>query len=236
MVVQRLLRRFGNGSIVLRQRFDAVLCRTGLVEATDHAVSILGRLGRMTSTVMTGEPLSTRAASIGKTSTSATGQRPYYLNTEETEPARFDASLGWFMQIDCDNHRNAFLSSPWVKAILPMRPGREHEAIAFLQRKGVAGTEGLDEPLSVRRRGGPPEYKEVQLLITDKTNREYFNSLHPVPIGDETVSKSQTRPAYRDCLCSWIRSTGGRYQIQQGCVPDVQRVDGSAADASDCRD
>jgi hypothetical protein len=39
--------------------------------------------------------------------------------------------------------RNAFLNAPWVKAIVPIRPGRERDAIDWL--KGVLeGDEGLD--------------------------------------------------------------------------------------------
>lgn len=45
------------------------------------------------------------------------GQRPTYLMTDETNPAPLGASLGWMMQIDGDSHRNAFLNSPWVKAV-----------------------------------------------------------------------------------------------------------------------
>jgi hypothetical protein len=44
------------------------------------------------------------------------------------------SSLGWLLQLDGDNLRNAFLNAPWVKAIIPIRPGREKAAFNWLQR------------------------------------------------------------------------------------------------------
>jgi hypothetical protein len=68
----------------------------------------------------------------------------YYI-TEESEPARLGSSLGWLLQLDGDNMRNAFLNAPWVKAIIPIRPGKEKAAMNWLQRLHVEGTEGLDD-------------------------------------------------------------------------------------------
>jgi hypothetical protein len=70
--------------------------------------------------------------------------RPNYMITEESEPARMGASLGWLLQLDGDTHRNAFLNSPWVKAVLPIRPGRELAALNWLKLAHVEGTEDLD--------------------------------------------------------------------------------------------
>ncbi len=50
------------------------------------------------------------------------------------------------MQLDGDARRNALLNSPWVKAVLPIRPGREQDAMQWLQRPEVVGGEGLNEP------------------------------------------------------------------------------------------
>ena len=47
-----------------------------------------------------------------------------YKITEESNPARMGSSLGWLLQLDGDNLRNAFLNAPWVKAVIPIRPGR----------------------------------------------------------------------------------------------------------------
>jgi hypothetical protein len=69
--------------------------------------------------------------------------RPNYLITEDSAVAKLGSSLGWLLQLDGDSMRNAFLNAPWVKAIVPIRPGREREATEWL--KGVLeGDAGLD--------------------------------------------------------------------------------------------
>jgi hypothetical protein len=67
-----------------------------------------------------------------------------YLITERSEPAPLGASLGWLLQLDGDDRRNAFLNSPWVKAVLPIIPGRERAAIEWLRQAHVEGHDGLD--------------------------------------------------------------------------------------------
>lgn len=67
----------------------------------------------------------------------------YYI-TEKSEPAKLGSSLGWLLQLDGDNLRNAFLNAPWVKAVIPIRPGRERAAMNWLKGVGVEGSEGLD--------------------------------------------------------------------------------------------
>ena len=68
----------------------------------------------------------------------------YYI-TEESEPAPLGASLGWLLQLDGDNMRNAFLNAPWVKAVIPIRPGQERAAMNWLRATHVEGSEGLDD-------------------------------------------------------------------------------------------
>ena len=55
-----------------------------------------------------------------------------YKITEDSQPAKFGSSLGWLLQLDGDNLRNAFLNAPWVKAVIPIRPGREKAALNWL--------------------------------------------------------------------------------------------------------
>ncbi|MFE9581549.1 hypothetical protein ACFYO1_34590 [Nocardia sp. NPDC006044] len=76
----------------------------------------------------------------------ANANRPdnYYITGDST-PARLGSSLGWVLQLDGDNSRNAFLNAPWVKAVVPVRPGRELDAVNWLQRNAVEGTDGLDD-------------------------------------------------------------------------------------------
>ena len=68
----------------------------------------------------------------------------YYI-TEESRSANQSASLGWLLQLDGDNLRNAFLNAPWVKAVILIRPGKERAAMNWLQRLHVEGTDGLDD-------------------------------------------------------------------------------------------
>jgi hypothetical protein len=68
----------------------------------------------------------------------------YYI-TEESRPAKLGASLGWLLQLDGDDLRNSFLNAPWVKAVIPIRPGKERAAMNWLQRLHVEGTDGLDD-------------------------------------------------------------------------------------------
>jgi hypothetical protein len=68
------------------------------------------------------------------------------------------SSLGWLIQIDGDERRNQFLNAAWVKAVLPVRPGHEVEALAWLKQAGVEGEAGLAEPYPVQP-GDPAEYQ-----------------------------------------------------------------------------
>lgn len=69
--------------------------------------------------------------------------RDSYYITEDSTPAKFGSSLGWLLQFDGDNRRNAFLNSPWVKAVMPIRPGKEKAAINWL--KAVEGMNGITD-------------------------------------------------------------------------------------------
>src|SRR5207302_1175136 len=68
----------------------------------------------------------------------------YYI-TEDSTPARLGSSLGWVLQLDGDNMRNAFLNAPWVKAVLPILPGKEKDALEWLRQSKVEGTDGLSD-------------------------------------------------------------------------------------------
>jgi hypothetical protein len=81
---------------------------------------------------------------VGWEGPKATGRPNNYLITEESDPAPAGSSLGWLLQLDGDALRNAFLNSPWVKAIVPIRPGKEEAAINWLTLANVAGATGLD--------------------------------------------------------------------------------------------
>lgn len=67
-----------------------------------------------------------------------------YFITEKSQAAKMGSSLGWLLQLDGDDMRNAFLNAPWVKAVIPIRPGKELEASNWLQQMHIEGTDGLD--------------------------------------------------------------------------------------------
>lgn len=82
------------------------------------------------------------ASTIGWGGVDDTRRDNYYI-TEDSEAAKFGSSLGWLLQLDGDNMRNAFLNAPWVKAVIPIRPGKEEAAINWL--KGVEGFNGIGD-------------------------------------------------------------------------------------------
>jgi len=67
-----------------------------------------------------------------------------YRITEDSTPAKLGSSLGWMIQLDGDNLRNAFLNAPWVKAVVPIRTGKETRAIDWLQGANVEGGDGMN--------------------------------------------------------------------------------------------
>jgi hypothetical protein len=67
--------------------------------------------------------------------------RDRYMITDESEPAKLGASLGWVLQLDGDNSRNAFINAPWVKVVVPIRPGREDAALNWLEK--IEGMNGI---------------------------------------------------------------------------------------------
>lgn len=66
----------------------------------------------------------------------------YYI-TEDSTPAKLGSSLGWLLQLDGDNFRNAFLNAPWVKAVIPIQEGHEWKALGWLSGSTVEGADGL---------------------------------------------------------------------------------------------
>ena len=69
-----------------------------------------------------------------------------YKITEESSTAKLGSSLGWLLQLDGDNLRNAFLNAPWVKAVIPIRPGREKAALNWLRVIEGHKNDGWDTP------------------------------------------------------------------------------------------
>ncbi|HKT83413.1 MAG TPA: hypothetical protein VJQ84_06205, partial [Solirubrobacterales bacterium] len=116
----------------------------------------------------------------------------YYI-TESSRPARLGSSLGWLLQLDGDDYRNAFLNAPWVKAVIPIRPGKEAAAFNWLQH--VEGMNGIG-PDDIYQ-GPEPEWSgkktvfEVLEILADRVAKKYEESLktkeYKDPIDDSSV-------------------------------------------------
>lgn len=109
----------------------------------------------------------------------------YYI-TEESTPARLGSSLGWLLQLDGDDHRNAFLNAPWVKAVLPIRPGKEKAALNWL--KHVEGINGIG-PNDLYTNPKDPAFNgkpmfDVLLTLADKVTQKHAVSNQTQPYQD----------------------------------------------------
>jgi hypothetical protein len=126
----------------------------------------------------------------------------YYV-TENSKPARLGSSLGWLLQLDGDDLRNAFLNAPWVKAVMPIRPGREKAALNWLKR--VEGTNGIG-PDDIYQ-GPEPEWAgkktvyEVLEILAERVAAKHRQSIDtkdfPDPLDDSsTVSSTPVDRVY----------------------------------------
>lgn len=97
---------------------------------------------KMNATEFNTTPNIMSASTVGWGGIEEVNRDNYYI-TESSEPAKLGSSLGWLLQLDGDNMRNAFLNAPWVKAVIPIRPGKEEAAINWL--KGVEGMNGITD-------------------------------------------------------------------------------------------
>lgn len=123
-----------------------------------------------------------------------------YFITENSEPAPLGSSLGWLLQLDGDDLRNAFLNAPWVKAVIPIRPGKEKAAIAWLQNVGVEGADGLDAIYSA------PEDELIRINVYLKTGKvpRQFSDAEWTAITEATAPNQVTIKQALEFLCSEV--------------------------------
>ncbi|MCW5599444.1 MAG: hypothetical protein KIT59_10095 [Nitrosomonas sp.] len=96
-----------------------------------------------------------------------------YRITEESAQAKLGSSLGWLLQLDGDNLRNAFLNAPWVKAVIPIRPGRETAALNWLRVIEGHENDGWDTPyLGAEAEFAGMKIGEVLEIIADRLQKE----------------------------------------------------------------
>jgi hypothetical protein len=103
--------------------------------------------------------------------------------------------LGWQVQLDGDDRRNEFLNAAWVKAVIPMRPGRELEALAWLQTEWVEGENGLDVEYQ-QQPGDPANYvgtiRQVLTLMAQDLQKQ--NTDFTASIATESVFENGFDP------------------------------------------
>jgi hypothetical protein len=131
--------------------------------------------------------------------------RDNYYITNDSDPAKMGSSLGWLLQLDGDSMRNAFLNAPWVKAVIPIRPGKEQAAINWL--KGVEGMNGItddviyhaSDPSEVDINGQPLDGQKLIDVLVDlakKIKRKHEESVQTgqFPKADEVVDPTLADP------------------------------------------
>ncbi len=137
---------------------------------------------------------------------SASKLRDDYFITEDSTPAPLGASLGWLLELDGDAHRNAFLNSPWVKVVVPIRPGRERAALNWLKLAHVEGADGLDDHYA----GGEPGLagKTIEQALLTLANQMAQQSTSENTLATETVFETGFDP-----LEGGFRATGTPYAV-----------------------
>lgn len=122
-----------------------------------------------------------------------------YFITEESSPARMGSSLGWLLQLDGDKLRNAFLNAPWVKATIPIRPGKEKAALTWLKHlEGATDLSGVYdlnavsdiEKQELRKRYPTPHTITVEdalMYLCEKVEEKHRMAIDGVPNDEEGV-------------------------------------------------
>jgi hypothetical protein len=135
---------------------DAPVDRASVAGAPSSAVLRNGLMKRLYAASTNVSPSIMSASSVGWGGVDDATRDNYFI-TEDSDPARLGSSLGWMLQLDGDNSRNAFLNAPWVKAVIPIRPGQEEAAINWL--RGVEGADGITD--DVIYHASNPDEKDV---------------------------------------------------------------------------
>jgi hypothetical protein len=152
--------------------------------------------------------------------------RDNYYITENSKPAKLGSSLGWLLQLDGDNLRNTFLNSPWVKAVIPIRIGKEREALNWLEQAHVEGSDGLDAvyvPPGGASPGDPATVREALDLLIEKIKE--FDSNSRTPIEGDPADPESANSHFAGSLPAEAVFENGFYPLKGGV-----RFDGEATD------
>lgn len=140
----------------LQETPDPVIDPIPVAGGSNGTVLQKGLIKRMQTAALNVSPSVMSSSTVGWGGINDADRDNYYI-TEESDPAKLGSSLGWLLQLDGDNMRNAFLNAPWVKAVIPIRPGKEKAAINWL--KGVEGMNGITD--DVIYHASNPDEKDI---------------------------------------------------------------------------
>lgn len=150
------------------------------------------------------------------------GRDNYYI-TEDSAPAKLGSSLGWLLQLDGDNLRNALLNSPWVKAVIPIRLGKEREAINWLRQAHVEGSEGLEAEYSASSDDPPELHTDSGQTVTIADALDYlidkiqeFNANASTPTMPNPAEPTDPRNHFAGSLPTEAVFEHGFYPLQGG--------------------
>lgn len=108
-----------------------------------------------------------------------------YFITEDSLSAPLGSSLGWLLQLDGDPMRNAFLNAPWVKAVMPIRPGREKAALNWLKQVEGMNTITKDDLYAGTEPGlAGKSIFEVLDILAEKVAEKQEASMKPKDFPD----------------------------------------------------
>ncbi|MEV0774068.1 hypothetical protein [Nocardia salmonicida] len=159
------------------------------------------------------------------------GRDSYYI-TETSAPARMGSSLGWLLQLDGDDLRNAMLNSPWVKAVIPIRVGKEKAAINWLRQAHVEGAEGLgakytavpNDPVEIQ--STPDHTVTVEEALDHMINRiDLFQQHSRTPVVANPAEPDDASNHFVGSLPTEAVFEHGFYPLQDGV-----RFDGEATE------
>jgi hypothetical protein len=150
------------------------------------------RLHRSSQSI--GSGVITTGNTVGWGGVGETGRDNYYI-TEDSAPAKLGSSLGWLLQLDGDNLRNAFLNAPWVKAVIPIRPGKERAALNWLtQVEGMNGIGPADMYGGLEPELAGKTMLEALEILADKVAEKHraSNTAGEFPDPDEPLNDDNT--------------------------------------------
>lgn len=205
----QVLGRQGSGAASGPSSAPSPAVASGLGLAQRHATATLSRALRsvVRPSFVLQEPRTAIDREHLTTWGGSQGRRDNYLITEESNPAPMGASLGWLLQLDGDERRNAFLNAPWVKAVIPVRPGKELAAVNWLEH-AEGHADGLDFDIEALR--------TLARTVQDKHQQGNTVGTFPSSAIDEPVESDRVQATPVDRVYEH-----GFYPLQGGFKTEV---------------